>query len=246
MLIFYLNLNNMEKQQSQENSSEENQLNENKETDAQVEIKEDNKNISQNNIKLKQNIENKSEGCSCFICCYNWCYDFCNYSCDWFYLGGTNFWIRTLCCPFYCFIYRFFACFFDDRYGREPYYENLLFLDNVLFGIASIIDLVFLIIYKGDLNMGFFVVRIISDSFGILLLWFSFASWDEEALDNDDMPSVFMLLTIVNTIITCLLDFVSWIIFLSIDFKLNTTLHASLYFHFIVPIIMMILFKIFY
>ena len=91
--------------------------------------------------------------------------------------------------------------------------------------------------------MGFFVVRIISDSIGIFVLWFSFTAWDEEALDEDHMDPAFLFLTIGNTVITCLLDFVSWIIFLSIDFKLNTTLYASLFFHFVLPIIMAILFK---
>ena len=233
----------MEERQSIENSSEENQINENKETDAQVEVKKDDKNINQKNIQLKQNVENKSKGCSFSNFCYNCCYNCCNYSCSCVSSGEVNFWIKIICCPFYCFIYRFFACFFDDRYEQEPYYENILFVDNVLFGIASIIDLVFLILYKGDLNMGFFVIRIISDSFGIFVLWFSFTAWDEEALDEDHMDPGFLFLTIANTIITCLLDFVSWIIFLSIDFKLNTTLHASLYFHFVIPIIMMILFK---
>ena len=223
--IFYLILNNME-DQSEENNSERNQLNEN---------------------NINQNTDHQNKRISCFHCCYDCCFDCCSdccsYSCSFSCSKNTNFWFRIICCPIYCFIFRFFDCFLDDRYEQEPYYQNILFVENVLVCISSIIDLVFLIIYKGDLNIGFFVVRIISDSIGIFVLWCSFTTWSEEALDEDHMDPAFLLITIVETIIGCILDFVSWILFLSIDFKLNTTLYASLILHFLVPIIMIILFK---
>jgi len=231
----------MEEQPPEENNSEQNKLNQNNEADAQVEVKKIYQNANQRNKEIRQNND------CCYNCCYKCCYDCCSYSCSCPCScpcsEDVKFWLRIICCPCFCFIYRFFICFFDDRYESEPYYGSILFVDNVLFGIASIIDLIFLIIYKGDLNMGFFVVRIISDSIGIFVLWFSFTAWDEEALDEDHMDPAFLFLTIGNTVITCLLDFVSWIIFLSIDFKLNTTLYASLFFHFVLPIIMAILFK---
>ena len=48
---------------------------------------------------------------------------------------------KIIFCPCYCFCYKTFKCFCDERFGFEPYYETFLFIENILFCLISIIDL---------------------------------------------------------------------------------------------------------
>ena len=159
-------------------------------------------------------------------------FDNCCCSCS----NNMKCFLKIIFCP--CFgIYKLFACFWDERCQKEPYYQSELFIDNVVFCFLSIIDLVFVIIYKGQLNIAFFILRIISDSLGILVCWLTFILWTEEATDEDHMDPACCGCTLFENIITVGLDIASCILFFISDFKTNIILLICLILHLVVPII---------
>ena len=149
---------------------------------------------------------------------------------------------KTKCCLriifFPCYlVYGSLGCFWDNRCDEEPYYQGGLFKDNVVFCILSIIDMVLVIIYKGQLSTLVFVFRIISDTLGILIFLVIFGLWTEEATDEDHVDPAGCFFTIVGNIITILLDITCIVLFFISDFKSNIILLISLIVHLVVPII---------
>ena len=171
-----------------------------------------------NDNKMKNNDPNHLDNCCC--------------TCT----EKTKCWLRIIFFP--CFlVYNSFGCFWDDRCEREPYYEGGLFKDNVVFCFLSIIDMVLVIIYKGQLSTLFFVFRIISDTFGILICFLAIGLWSEEATDQDHVAPACCFFTIIGNVITVLLDIISIVLFFISDFKSNIILLISLIAHLVVPII---------
>ena len=152
------------------------------------------------------------------------------------YNEKTKFWFRIISCPCY-FVYNLFGCFCDDRCQSEPYYQTGLFKDNVIFCILSLIDMILVIIYKGKLSIAFFVIRLISDSFGILICLLAIGLWSEEATDEDHMDPACCFGTVCENVITVGLDITSIVLFFISDFKNNIILLISLIVHLVFPII---------
>lgn len=148
----------------------------------------------------------------------------------------TKFWLRIIFCPYY-FVYNIFGFFWDRRYQTEPFYQSGLFKDNVIFFFLSIIDMILVIIYKGQLSILFFVIRLISDSFGILICLLAIGLWSEEADDEDHMEPACGLCTVIGNVITVGLDITSIVLFFISDFKSNIILLISLIAHLVFPII---------
>ena len=148
----------------------------------------------------------------------------------------TKFWLRIIFCPCY-FAYNILGFFWDERYQREPYYQSGLFKDNVIFFFLSIIDMILVIIYKGQLSILFLVIRLISDSFGILICLLAIGLWSEEATDEDHMDPACCFCTAFENVITVGLDITSIVLFFISDFKYNIILLISLIVHLVFPII---------
>lgn len=120
---------------------------------------------------------------------------------------------KIIFCPCYCFCYKTFKCFCDERFGFEPYYETFFFIENIFFCLISIIDLSIIIYFKKNLCTSFLVLRIISDSIGILVLWLSIVLWNEDLSDEDHFTPGFLCITLISLILMSLIDISSFIIF---------------------------------
>ena len=168
--------------------------------------------INQNNEKLK-----KRSKCKC--------------SCS----KRTKYLLRIIFCPCFCFI-QAFACFWDNRCEIEPYYRSFLFLDNIIFFFISVIDLVFVIIFKGEVSTGFFIVRIISDSLGMLVFLLSLTLWSEEATEEDHMDPAFCSFTMIQGCLTTLLNISSLILFFKTDCEFKIILLIFQIIHLAIPI----------
>ena len=178
-----------------------------------IELKENkNKQINSNNNKYNQT----SNCCECS--------------------EETKITLKYIFFPFFCLI-NAFKCFGDGRFRIETYYQTSLFVDNVVFSILSIIDLVFVIFYKEDISTAILVLRIISDSLGILILWMAFGLWSEEGSYEDHMYPAFFGFTFFECIITVGLDIASIAIYFTSDFKLNIILILCQIIHFVTPIV---------
>ena len=153
----------------------------------------------------------------------------------------TKFWLRIVFCPCY-FVYSIFGCFFDERCQIEPYYHSFLFGDNITICILSIIDLVFTIIFKSKETLAFFVVRVISDSLGIILVFLALGCWTEEATDEDHMDPAFMSFTFIQTFLMVGLDIASIILFFLTDCDFKIILLICQIIHLIVPIFLPIIY----
>ena len=167
----------------------------------------ENNNNSNNQFQPKINPNNQNNNRSkCCICC----------NCS----EKDKFWLSIFFFP--CFmIYNMITCFREDRSSIEPYYHTFLFIDNILVCILSIVDIVLLIIYKDNVNTTFFVLRIISDSFGMIVFCLAVSCWSEEATYEDNMHPIFLGLTTLQTILMTLLDIASLILFLFLKFHIG-------------------------
>ena len=139
--------------------------------------------------------------------------------------------LKIVCCPCYFFIYNAIACFWDERFKKEPYYKTPLFIYNIIFCVLSIIDLILVIIFKDSANISFLVIRIISDSLGILVLWSAISLYSEEALDEGHMDPACCSCTIFQNIVTVGLDVASFIIFSTSDLNLSVVMIISIAIH---------------
>ena len=139
--------------------------------------------------------------------------------------------LKIVFCPCYIFIYNAIACFWDGRCQKEPYYTSFLFVDNIIFCILSLIDLILVIIFKDNTNTPFLVVRIISDSLGILVLWLAISLYSEEATDEDHMDPACCSCIIFENIITVGMDITSFIIFFTSNLILNVFIIISMAIH---------------
>ena len=123
------------------------------------------------------------------------------------------------------------SCFWDGRFNIEPYYTSILFIDNIISFVLSIIDLIIVIILKNIISKGFFVIRIISDSFGMIVLLLAITFWSEEASDEDHMAPAFCCFTSFQKIIMFPLDISSIILLFVSDFQLIIILLISIIIH---------------
>ena len=173
------------------------------------------------NNQMQQNSYNNNNNncCYCFYCSEN-------LKCA----------LKIIFFPCFC-LYQAFGCFWDNRCEIEPYYHSGFFIDNVIFCILSVIDLVFVIIYKGEVSTAFLVIRIISDSLGMLVLWMALGLWSEEASDEDHMDPAFFCFTVLQGIATAGLDIASLVIFFTSDFKSIIILIIFQIIHLVFPIV---------
>ena len=147
----------------------------------------------------------------------------------------TKFTLKIICCPCYFFI-KTFACFWDDRCEMEPYYHSYVFVDNIIFFIVSLIDLIFVIIYKGIVSKGFIIVRIISDSLGMIVFWLALVLWSEEATDEDHIAPACFSSTLIQGCLTILLNIASLILFFITDCEFKILLLILQIIHLIIPL----------
>ena len=157
------------------------------------------------------------------------------FKCDCTCSEDTKCTLRVVFCPCYCFI-QTFACFWDNRCEMEPYYHSYVFVDNVIFFIFSLIDLIFVIIYKGIVSKGFFIVRIISDSLGMIIFWLALVLWSEEATDQDHMDPACFSSTLLQGFLTILLNIASLILFFITDCEFKILLLILQIIHLIIPL----------
>ena len=158
-----------------------------------------------------------------------------SFKCDCTCSEDTKFTLKIICCPCYFFI-KTFACFWDDRCEMEPYYHSYVFVDNIIFFIVSLIDLIFVIIYKGKVSKGFFIVRIISDSLGMIVFWLALVFWSEEATDEDHMAPACYFSTLIQGCLTILLNISSLILFFITDCEFKILLLILQIIHLIIPL----------
>ena len=157
--------------------------------------------------KIKQNTEKNKKSWKCDCTCSE----------------KTKLTLKIVCCPCYLFVSAF-GCFCDDRCQLEPYYHSYLFVNNVIFFIFSLIDLIFVIIFKGDVSKEFFIVRIISDSLGMIIFWLALGLWTEEATDEDHMDPACYTSTLFQGCLTILLNIASLILFFKTDCEFKIVL----------------------
>ena len=176
-------------------------------------------NVNNNQKQLEQNAEKPKKFFKCDCTCSE----------------DTKSTLKIICCPCYFFI-KTFACFWDDRCEMEPYYHSYVFADNIIFFIVSLIDLIFVIIYKGKVSIGFFIVRIISDSLGMIVFWLTLVFWSEEATDEDHMEPACYSFTLIQGCLTILLNIASLILFFITDCEFKILLLILQIIHLIIPL----------
>ena len=169
--------------------------------------------------KIKQNTEKNKKSWKCDCTCSE----------------QTKFTLKIVFCPCYFFVSAF-GCFWDNRCQIEPYYHSYLFLNNVIFFIFSLIDLIFVIIYKGEVSKGFFIVRIISDSLGMIIFWLALGLWTEEATDEDHMDPACYTSTLFQGCLTILLNIASLILFFKTDCEFKIVLLILQIINLIIPL----------
>ena len=121
-------------------------------------------------------------------------------------------WSKIIFCPCYCLFYKSFEWIWDGRCRFETYYKSFSFYENIFFCFISIIDIIAILCYKDNLSISFFIIRIISDSVGILIFWLSIVLWDEESTDKDYFETGLLFFTFLGLIIMGILDFSSFIV----------------------------------
>ena len=149
--------------------------------------------------------------------------------------------LRIIFLPCFC-IYQAISCFWDDRFNIEPYYTSILFIDNIISFVLSIIDLIIVIIFKNIINKGFFVIRIISDSFGMIVFWLAITLWSEEATDEDHVGPAFCCFTSFQKIIMFPLDIASIILLFVSDYQFIIILLISIIIHLISSFIILLIY----
>ena len=173
----------------------------------------------ENNINIQQNNNNNS-------------YFFCS--------DRAKLWLKIIFCPFYCLFYKSIKCFWDERW-YEPYYESILFKENILFCILSIFDTIPLALKFKELSLCFFIIRIISNFICVLVFWLTIVCWDEEASDEDHFDPGCCCFTLMTTVITIILDISSIFIYFFTDSEFNILILISLSIHFLVILILFII-----
>ncbi len=148
--------------------------------------------------------------------------------------------MRIIFLPCFC-IYQSISCFWDGRFNIEPYYTSILFIDNIISFVLSIIDLIIVIILKNIINKGFFVIRIISDSFGMIVLLLAITLLNEEVTEEDHISPTFWF-TIIQKIIIIPLDITSIILLLVSDYQLIIILLISIIIHIISSFIILLIY----
>ena len=121
--------------------------------------------------------------------------------------------LKVIFCPCYCLFYKSFEWIWDGRCGFEAYYKSHYFIENVLFCVLSICDIVIISFYKDYLTAIFFVIRIISDFLGILIFWLSIVLWDKTNSNKCHYESNLLFLTLIDLIIMGFLDIFSFVVF---------------------------------
>ncbi len=150
------------------------------------------------------------------------------YKCFGFHKNFKNK-LKVIFCPCYCLFYKSFEWIWDGRCEYEAYYKSHYFIENIFFCIISIIDIVSVSFYKDNFNMAFFVIRIISDSLGIFILWLIIVLWDK----NSSNEFNFLLLNFIDIILIGLLDIFSFVIFCASNSEFIIIVLMSFLIHFI-------------
>lgn len=145
-------------------------------------------------------------------------------------------WSKIIFCPCYCLFYKSFEWIWDGRCRFETYYKSFSFYENIFFCFISIIDIIAILCYKDNLSISFFIIRIISDSFGILIFWLSIVLWDEESTDKDYFETGLLFFTFLGLIIMGILDFSSFIVFCCSNSEFQLFVLMSFLIHLILSI----------
>ena len=144
--------------------------------------------------------------------------------------------LKIIFCPCYCLFYKTFEWIWDGRCKFETYYKSNYFFENIFFSILSIFDIIANSFYKEDLHTSFFIIRIISDFFGILIFWLSIVLWEEKSSKENNFKTGFLLFTIIELLLMSLLDIFSFIAFCSSNSDFNIIVLMSFLIHLILSI----------
>lgn len=138
---------------------------------------------------------------------------------------------------FYCLLYKSFKRIYDGRHIFRKYYRaNYSFFENILFSFLSIIDIIVNSIYKENLTISFYNIRIISDSCGILIFWLTKVIWDEEFANESKLKYGFKIFTFIDMSIMGLLDIFSFVVFCASNSDFTVIVLLSFLIHLILSI----------
>ena len=143
--------------------------------------------------------------------------------------------LKIIFCPCYCLFYKSFEWIWDGRCSLETYYKSHYFFENIFFCVLSIIDIVAISFYKNKFTASFFIIRIISDSFGIFIFWLSIVLWDEES-SYKDYFKLGLLFTLLGLILMSVLDIFCFVTFCASNSDFNVVVLLSFLIHLILSI----------
>ena len=144
--------------------------------------------------------------------------------------------LKIIFCPCYCLFYKSFEWIWDGRCYLEKYYKTHYFLENIFFCILSILDIVAISLYKNKLSNSFFIIRTISDSFGIFIFWLSIVLWDEESSNKNYFNSGLLFFTIIGLIFMSFLDIFCFVTFCTSNSDFNEIVLMSFLIHLILSV----------
>jgi len=144
--------------------------------------------------------------------------------------------LKIIFCPCYCIFFKSFEWIWDGRCEFEDYYKSYSFLENILFCILSIIDILAISFYKDNLSNAFFIIRIMSDCFGIIIFWLSIVLYDEESADENNFESGLLLFTLISLGLMGLFDIFSFVVFCSSNSDFNAIILICFLIHLILSI----------
>ena len=90
---------------------------------------------------------------------------------------------------------------------------KLFYLLKIFYFVLSQSLIYLLSFISKKIYASFLVLRIISDSIGILVLWLSIVLWNEDLSDEDHFTPGFLCITLISLILMSLIDISSFIIF---------------------------------
>ena len=144
--------------------------------------------------------------------------------------------LKIIFCPCYCFFFKSFEWIWDGRCEFEDYYKSYSFFENILFCVLSIIDMIAISFYKDSLSNAFFVIRIFSDCFGIIIFWLSIVLYDDETADEYNFESGLLLFTLISLGLMGLFDIFSFVVFCSSNSDFNAIILLCFLIHLILSI----------
>jgi len=144
--------------------------------------------------------------------------------------------LKIIFCPCYCIFFKSFEWIWDRRCEIEDYYKSYSFFENILFYNLSIIDIFAISFYNDSLSNSFFVIRIMSDCFGIMVFLLSIVLYDKESNDENNFESGLLLFTLISLGLMGLFDIFSFVVFCSSNSDFNAIILICFLIHLILSI----------